>query len=85
MDTGGIIWVYEGRDFLEQKCFLQMVTPQEKQDMHIYLTDIIKYKDTPEKLERNLKACSYCAYENYCTMYFKELKKKELLEKCNKN
>lgn len=85
MNTAGLIWVYEGRDYLEQKCFLQEVQLAEKQYIHKYLSDIVENKNTPEKLERNLKACGYCPYKNYCTMYFKELEKKEYLEQCQKN
>lgn len=77
LNTDLIMWVYEGRDFLEQKPFVQQVQPNEKAFISDYLKTIIEYKDSPEKLAKNEKGCAYCNYKNYCKMYFKELKKKE--------
>ena len=83
LGTDKILWVYEGRDFLEQKPFVQVVSKAEKKEMADYLKKIIANRDTPENLERNLKACGYCQYKAYCKMYFNELARKEF-EKCQK-
>ena len=78
LDTGKIIWLYEGRDYLEQKLFVQDVTNQEKERVSNYIKNIIANVDTPENLPRNEVACMYCPYKKYCKMFFKELKRKEM-------
>lgn len=77
LGTDRIMWVYEGRDYLEQKPYVQQVTKEDKVKMASYIKSIIQNKDFPEKLERNLKACTYCQYKQHCKMYFKELVNKE--------
>lgn len=76
LDTDRIMWVYEGRDFLEQKPFVQLVTKDDKLRISNYIKDAIKFQREPEKLSRDLKSCPYCLYKNYCKMYFKELEKR---------
>ena len=78
MDTERIMWVYEGRNYLEQKPFVQIVSKEQKAAIAKYMKDIVRYKDTPEKLQRDEKGCATCNYKNYCKMYFRELKKREL-------
>ncbi len=80
----GIVWLYEGRDFLEQKCFLQPVPESDIEAIDKYVSDIMRFKDEPYMLERNLKDCAGCAYKNYCKMYFNEYQKKLFLEKGGK-
>lgn len=80
LDVGKIMWIYEGREYLEQKAFSQEVSALEKEQMRQYLQAIRVWKDEPENLERNKSQCNYCDYKDYCRMYFNELKKKELLE-----
>lgn len=79
LDTDRILWVYEGRDFLEQKPFVQLVNKDDKKGLDKYIKDAIKYKDTPEKLSRDEKSCTYCVFKNYCKMYFRELEKRARL------
>ena len=76
-----ILWLYEGRDFLEQKCFVQPVSQQDLDFINKYVLDIIKFKDEPYMLERSLKDCPSCIYKNYCRMYFNEYQKKLFLQK----
>lgn len=76
-ETRGILWVYEGRDFMEQKAFVQVISKEERTAMSNYIKKIIANVDTPTLLERNLKACGYCAYGNYCKMLFKQLEKEK--------
>lgn len=83
-DVNKIMWVYEGREYLEQKPFVQIVAQAEKEQMSQYIKSIISNKGAPENLERNLSACRYCSYRNYCKMYFNEIKKKEMAKLWNK-
>nr|DAH56613.1 MAG TPA: Exonuclease [Caudoviricetes sp.] len=76
LDTERILWIYEGRDFLEQKPFVQYVTKEDKSGLDKYIIDAITHQDEPEKLERDTKGCAYCQFKNYCKMYFKELEKR---------
>lgn len=76
LDTDRILWVYEGRDFLEQKPFVQYVTKEDKTSLSNYILQAIENKDHPETLERDLKGCAYCQFKNYCKMYFKEYEKR---------
>lgn len=86
LNTDRILWLYEGRDFFDQKLFVQIVTKEEQVELDEYIKEILFFKDTPEELKRNTKACTYCDYANYCKMYFRELKKEEIgrNEKCQK-
>lgn len=79
LQTNRIAWVYEGRDFLEQKVFVQYVTQEEKEEISKYIKFAIENKDKPELLSKDEKSCSYCQFKNYCKMYFKELAKREVL------
>lgn len=81
LHTKAILWLYEGRDFLEQKCFVQPVSQQDLTDISNYVSDISKYKNSPQMLERNTKACNLCIYKNYCKMYFNEYQKKLFMQK----
>lgn len=85
LDANNILWVYEGRDNLEQKPFVQVISKSEKANISNYISDIISNMETPEKLTRNLKACTYCPYKNYCKMYFNEIRKKEFQKWTGKN
>jgi len=78
LDVNKIMWLYEGRDQLEQKLFVQEVTSQEKERVSSYIKNILANVDAPENLPRNEAACRYCPYKKYCTMFFKELKRKEM-------
>lgn len=77
LHTDRILWVYEGREMLEQKPFVQIVTKQEKADMQKYLQEIVDNKDHIEFLKNDEKSCAYCPYKKYCKAYFKEYKKKQ--------
>lgn len=76
LDTDRIMWVYEGRDYFEQKPIVQLITKEEKNEVAKWIKDAIQYKDEPEKLVKNEKSCVYCAFKNYCKMYFKEREKR---------
>lgn len=78
--TSRILWVYEGRDYLEQKVFVQTVSADEKQEVADYIDAVLQNVDTPELLERNARACTYCAYKKHCKAYFKEIERKEKLK-----
>lgn len=80
LDTSRILWVYEGRDFLEQKVFAQDVSSSEKADIVSYIKYILENKDKPYLMERNTKACTYCGYKKYCKEYFKNAKKEGLIK-----
>lgn len=77
-DIGKIMWCYEGRDYLEQRLFVQDVTSTEKEQVSTYLTAILENIEKPEALPRNESACRYCSYKKYCKMYFNEIKRKEM-------
>lgn len=77
LGTNKILWLYEGREMLEQKPFVQVVTKDEQEDMLKYLNQIVENKDRIEVLSKDEKSCPYCPYKKYCRDYFKELKKKE--------
>lgn len=77
LDTDRILWIYEGRELLEQKPFVQLVRKDEKQAMLSYINQIVENKDHVENLLRDEKGCPYCPYKKHCKDYFKELKKKE--------
>lgn len=76
LHTDNILWLYEGRDYLEQKLFVQKVKVDEKQEMLKYLHEIVDNKDKIENLHQDPKSCNYCPYKKYCRNYFKEYKKK---------
>lgn len=70
---GGIIWLYEGRDALEPKTFLQLPDEQACKENEAYIANIVAKKDTPWLLEiPPASACTYCEYKAKC----KEEKKK---------
>lgn len=73
-----LLWVYEGRNYLEQKVFMQEVSKLEQDSILSYIQEIVNFKDTPEKLQKDLKGCNSCNYKNYCTMYFREIRNKEI-------
>lgn len=77
LGTNKILWLYEGREMLEQKPFVQVVTKAEQNEMLDYLKQIVANKGTIENLARDEKSCAYCPYKKYCRAYFKELKKKQ--------
>ena len=72
-----ILWLYEGREMLQQKLFVQTVSKDEKQEMLNYITQIVENKDHIELLQQDKKSCTYCPYKKYCRNYFKELKRRE--------
>lgn len=74
--TTRILWVYEGRDTLTQKVFVQLVTPKEKTYVKDYIQEIVDNKDTPENLQRSEGSCKYCSYRKHCKAYFKEIDKR---------
>lgn len=77
LKTNRILWLYEGREMLEQKPFVQIVTEDEKQEMYKYLKQIVDNVDSIENLSKDEKGCGYCPYKTYCKAYFKELKKRQ--------
>jgi len=74
--VGRILWIYEDRDKLTQKVFVQLVTPQEKIFIRDYIQEIVDNKDTPENLRRSEGTCKYCPYKKHCKAYFKEIEKR---------
>lgn len=78
LDVNKIMWVYEGREYLEQKPFVQVVTPQEKDYIKGYIKNIIANVDTPENLPFDEKAYRYSPYNKYRKMYLAEIKRKEM-------
>lgn len=70
-----ILWVYEGRDSLEQKVFIQSVSDSQHASMLNRFRFIVDNKDNVSVLERDLKACTYCPYKKHCRQTFKVLKK----------
>lgn len=83
MHTDRILWVYEGRDMLEQKPFVQIVKKSEKEEMLKYLHQIVDNRAKPELLFKDEKSCGYCVYKKHCRTYFKELKKQQKEEEKN--
>lgn len=77
LDTAKIMWVYEGRDYLEQKPLVQEVTDEEKVKVAAYIKNIIANVNTPEKLPIGAR-CKYSAYNKYRKMYLAEIKRKEM-------
>lgn len=65
-----ILWVYEGRDSLVQRFFVQLVTPKEKLEIRNYIQKIVDNFNTPENLEKDETQCKYCNYKKYCKKYF---------------
>jgi CRISPR/Cas system-associated exonuclease Cas4 (RecB family) len=84
LNTKGILWLYEGRDFLEQRVILQPISEDDKKRISDYMLDIIGSYNEPYMLSRNTKMCVGCAYKNYCKMYFNEYEKKQFLERSKK-
>ena len=80
LDVDRIMWVYEGREFLKQKPFVQEVTQKEKEYIKDYIKNIIDNVDTPENLPYDPKACRYSSYKKYRKMYLAEIKRKEMEE-----
>ena len=78
LDVDKIMWVYEGREYLEQKPFVQVITQKEKEYIKEYIKNIIANIDTPENLQDNERACRYSSYSNYKKMYLAEIKRKEM-------
>lgn len=77
LDCPDIMWLYEGRDLLEQKFIHQHITPEEKAYIKKYIEDIIKFKDDPSKLERDPNCNTQ--FSAYCKMIHKEREKRERL------
>lgn len=78
LDVNKIMWVYEGREYLRQKPFVQEVTPQEKDYIKGYIKNIIANVNTPENLPFDKRACRYSPYNKYRKMYLAEIKRKEM-------
>lgn len=70
-----IAWIYECRENFKIKTAFQVVSEKEAAQVKDRLNSIIKYKDDPTKLERNLNRCQYCRYKPKCLEVF--LGKKE--------
>lgn len=77
LDIDKVLWLYEGRDFLEQKVYLQLVSREERKQIAKYIGEILRFQHIPEKLQKDEKACNYCNYRNYCKMFFRKLKLEE--------
>lgn len=77
LDVNKIMWVYEGRDYLQQKPFVQEVSEQEKEEIAQYIKNIIANVDTPENLPVGAD-CRYSVYKKYRKMYLAEIKRKEM-------
>lgn len=78
LDVGKIMWIYEGRDYLEQKPFVQEVTAEEKVWISDYIKNIIANINTPENLPLPKGGCKYSSYAKYRKMYLAEIKRKEM-------
>lgn len=78
LDVNKIMWVYEGREYLEQKPFVQVVAEKEKDYIKEYIKNIIANVDTPENLPFDKKGCRYSSYTKYRKMYLAEIKRKEM-------
>lgn len=78
LDVNKIMWVYEGREYLEQKPFVQVVAEKEKDYIKEYIKNIIANVDTPENLPFDEKGCRYSSYTKYRKMYLAEIKRKEM-------
>lgn len=74
-----ILWLYEGRNFLTPKVFLQHIVQEEKEALSAYITDIIEHAEQPENLGKDTRSCRTCAYSRHCKKYFKELAVMEVL------
>lgn len=79
LGTSRVLWLYEGRDHLEQKLFVQLVTEAQKQEWREYIQDILENVNTVHKLERTQKSCGYCNYKKHCRALFKQFKKEGLI------
>lgn len=77
LGTSKIMWVYEGRDYLEQKPFVQEVSEEEKDKISLYIKNIIANVNTPENLPVG-EGCKYSSYKKYRKMYLAEIKRKEM-------
>lgn len=78
LDVNKIMWIYEGREQLEQKPFVQVVTQKEKDYIKAYIKNIIANVDTPENLPFDEKEYRYSQYSKYRKMYLAEIKRKEM-------
>lgn len=76
LDVNKIMWIYEGRDQLQQKPFVQVITQKEKDYIKAYIKNIIANVDTPENLPYDKKSYRFSQYNEYRKKYFEELKKK---------
>lgn len=79
LGTSRVLWLYEGRDYLEQKPFVQLITEAQKQEWREYIQDILENVNTVNKLERTQKSCNYCSYKKHCRALFKQFKKEGLI------
>lgn len=61
-----VLFIYEGRDTLTQKYFLQKVSVAEWEKQRSYIENIVSNKTTPWLLNRNSLACTYCKYKKRC-------------------
>ena len=67
-----VLWIYEARETFETKTTVQKIRPEEWQEVRHKLNNIIKYKDNPLLLERNLQRCVYCRYRSHCEKVFSQ-------------
>jgi CRISPR/Cas system-associated exonuclease Cas4 (RecB family) len=78
IDTG-VIFLYEGRDFLGHKAYYLEVTEQMKKgltDIIHTVNDFIDRDELPPMCEK-LKICRYCDYKKYCSVNSKGVREKE--------
>lgn len=69
IDTG-VIFLYEGRDFLGHKAYYFPVSPEMKKslvDLMDSVNQAVKEQKLPAKIE-NRKICQYCEYAKYCKL-----------------
>lgn len=74
LNTPAILWVYESRDYFEQKVYVQWVSPKEKADLIAYIEHIVENQKKPEKLTKG-SSCTYCPYKKHCRAVLRQLKK----------
>lgn len=78
LDIGKIMWLYEGREYLEQKPFVQEVTKEDKEYVSDYIKNILANINTPENLPQPKGSNTYSSYKKYKKMYLAEIKRKEM-------
>lgn len=66
-----IMWLYESRDFCVPKCFISIVTDEQKAELITkfeIVNQAVQDRIPPARPE-NRKPCQYCAYTNICRRY----------------